>query len=76
MAYRRAIIQTIVRLSEKFAVGDTVRFIGTDTLLTARQYDKATHEFEVQRDDDDASPVWVLGIYLERVQIACAEAAD
>jgi len=56
-----------------FVGGDVVRLIGTDTLLTVRRYDKATHEYQVQRGDDDASLEWVLGVYLERPKLgACS----
>jgi hypothetical protein len=63
---KRLTIQTIVQLPANFCVGDTVRFVGTETPFTVKQYDKATHEYQVQRDNDDASIQWVLDIYLER----------
>ena len=69
-------VGAIVRLEAKFRVGDTVRFIGGDASHTVRQYDKSTHEYQVQRGDDDASLLWVLGVYLEHVQIANSQAAD
>jgi hypothetical protein len=50
----------------KFVVDDRVRLIGTDTILTVRQYNAETFEYQVQRSDD-ATPEWVLGIYLELV---------
>jgi hypothetical protein len=66
-------IRTIVRLPANFGLGDTVRFVGTETPFTVRQYDKATHEYQVQRGDDDASLEWVLGVYLERPKLgACS----
>jgi hypothetical protein len=71
----RATIPAIVRQPAKFRMGDAVRLIGTDTLLTVRQYDEATHEYQVQRGDDDASSQWVLGIYLEGVKSASSQAA-
>jgi hypothetical protein len=46
----------------KFRVGDIVRLIGTETLLTVTQYDEATEEYQVQQGEDSQ---WVLGIYLE-----------
>jgi hypothetical protein len=65
-----------VRLQAKFRVGDTVRFIGGDTFHTVRQSDKSTHEYQVQRRDDNASLLRVLGVYLEHVQTANSQAAD
>lgn len=46
----------------KFRVGDTVRFIGTDTLSTVREYNTKTLEYRVQRCDEHASSQWVLEI--------------
>jgi hypothetical protein len=63
----------------KFGVGDTVRFIGTDTLLTVTRYRKATDEYRLQGRDDLASSQWVLEIYLELVELALpasSQAAD
>jgi hypothetical protein len=54
----------------KFGVGDTVRFIGTDTLLTVKQYREATQEYRLQLDDL-ASSEWVSQIYLELVESTC-----
>jgi hypothetical protein len=51
----------------KFGVGDTVRFIGTDTLLTVREYDSKTLEYQVQRDNDETLEC-VSEIYLELVK--------
>jgi hypothetical protein len=53
----------------KFVVDDRVRLIGTDTILTVRQYNAETFEYQVQRSDD-ATLEWVLGIYLELVEAA------
>jgi hypothetical protein len=50
----------------KFAVADHVRFIGTDTTYTVRQYDKDILQYQVQCGDDRASLVWVSEIYLEQ----------
>jgi hypothetical protein len=72
MAYEGLTIQTIVRLHANFGAGDIVRFIGTDTHLTVRRYDKATREYQVQRGDDDGSLQRVLGVYLELVKPARA----
>ena len=52
----------------KFGVDETVRFIGTDTIQTVRQYNAETLEYQVQRGNEEASVVWVLGIYLELVE--------
>ena len=49
----------------KFAVDDRVRFIGTDTAQTVRQYNAETLEYQVQSGHDEASVVWVPEIYLE-----------
>jgi hypothetical protein len=49
----------------QFGVDDTVRFIGTDTVLTIRQCNPATLEYRVQRGDDAAGIEWVPEIYLE-----------
>jgi hypothetical protein len=46
----------------KFRVGDSIRFIGTDRALTVTQYDLASLQYLVQRDDDLASKQWVLEI--------------
>jgi hypothetical protein len=54
----------------KFAVDDSVKFIGTDTIQTVRQYNAETLEYQVQRRHDEASVVWVTGIYLELVEPA------
>ena len=51
----------------KFAVDERVRLIGTDTIQTVRQYDAETHEYRVQRGDDEASILWVPEIYFEHV---------
>jgi hypothetical protein len=52
----------------RFAVDDNVRFIGTDTIHTVRQYNTETLEYQVQRSDDNV--VWVTGIHLELVEPA------
>jgi hypothetical protein len=49
----------------KFAVGDTVRFIGADTPLTVRQYNPKTREYRLQDGDDLTSSQWALEVYLE-----------
>jgi hypothetical protein len=54
----------------KFGVGDTVRFIGTDRLLTVTGYREATQEYRLQHRDDLASSQWVSEIYLELVELA------
>jgi hypothetical protein len=54
----------------KFGMGDTVRFVGTETPLTVKQYHKTTREYRLQCGDDFASSQWVLGIYLELVKSA------
>jgi hypothetical protein len=54
----------------KFGIGDHVRFIGTDTVQTVRQFNEDTSEFLVQNGDDPASAVWVRGKYLEQVEPA------
>ena len=51
----------------KFGVDDTVRFIGTDTALTIRQFNREKLEYQVQRGDDAASLEWATEIYLELV---------
>jgi hypothetical protein len=38
----------------KFGMGDTVRFIGTETPLTVKRYHKTTHEYRLQCGDDFA----------------------
>ncbi len=53
--------------ADKFGRNDTVRLIGTDAHLTVKQYNERTYEYQVQRGNDAASMVWVLGIYLELV---------
>ena len=63
----------------KFGVGDSVRFIGTDSSLTVRQYNPQTLEYRVQRRDDRASSQWASEIYLELTEPARragVEAAD
>ena len=63
----------------KFGVGDVVRFIGTDTLLTVREYNPETLEYRVQRGDDRASSQWAPEIYFEVInpdRRAGSEAAD
>ena len=62
-----------MRLPAKLRLGDTVRFIGTETLLTVTQYDQAAEEYQVQQGDDEASSQWVLGIYLECASSQAAE---
>jgi hypothetical protein len=54
----------------RFEVNDTVRLIGTEVLLTVRQYNRRTHEYQVQRGNDSANFEWVLAIYLELVEAA------
>ena len=54
----------------KFGIGDHVRFIGTDTAQTVRQFNEDTSEFLVQNGDDAVSTVWVRGKYLEQVEPA------
>jgi hypothetical protein len=58
----------------KFGVGDTVRFIGTDKLLTVARYRKATDEYRLQPRDYLASSQWVLEIYLELALPASSQA--
>jgi len=53
----------------KFAVGDRVRLIGSDTIHTVRQYNAETFEYQIQCSDDAALEC-VLGIYLELVEPA------
>jgi hypothetical protein len=65
----------MVGIIAKFRLGDTVRFIGTDTLLTVSEYNPETLEYRVQRSDDLASSQWALGIYLELEKSASAQAA-
>lgn len=54
----------------KFGVDDKVRFIGTDTIQTVTQYNTETLEYRVQRSNEEASVVWVSGIYLELAEPA------
>lgn len=61
-----------IRSMAKFRVGDAVRFIGTETLQTVKQYHKATQEYNVQRGDDGASSQRALGIYLEWASVQAA----
>jgi len=49
----------------KFAVGDSVRFIGTDTIYTVRRYSDETCQYQVQRGDATYSVECVFGVYLE-----------
>ena len=58
----------------RFTVGDTVRFIGTNQHLTVKQCHTKPREYQVQRDNDDATLEWVSEIYLELVKPASAEA--
>jgi hypothetical protein len=53
------------RVATKFRVGDAVRFVGTDTVLTITQYNPKTVEYQVRRDEDAPTLEWVSGIYLE-----------
>ena len=53
-----------------FVVDDRVRFIGTDTIQTVRQYNAETLEYQIQSSDDAASIDWVPEIYLELVEPA------
>ena len=52
----------------KFAVGDTVRFIGTDTIYTVKRYNDQTCQYQVQRSDDAASVECAFGVYLEHAE--------
>jgi hypothetical protein len=63
--FARADKMTQGMASPKFGVDETVRFIGTDTALTIRQYNSETIEYQVQWGDDAESIEWVSGIYLE-----------
>jgi hypothetical protein len=58
-------IRTETMAAAKFAMNDEIRFIGTDTPLTVKQYDEGTREYQVQRGDDRTSVEWVPEIYLE-----------
>ena len=49
----------------RFAVGDTVRFIGTDSIFTVKQYNDETCQYQVQRGNDASSVEWAFGVYLE-----------
>jgi hypothetical protein len=66
----------MLSLPAKFEVGDAVRFIGTSTAYTITQYNAESLEYRVQCGDDSVSSQWVLGVYLEPVQIANPQAAD
>jgi kynurenine formamidase len=54
----------------EFSVDDRVRLIGTDTIQTVRQYDAETLDYQVQSGNEEASVVWVSGIYLEPAEPA------
>lgn len=56
-----------IRPLAKFGVGDSVRFIGTDTLFTIMQYNAETLEYQVQHGPDLARSQWVLEEYLEPI---------
>jgi hypothetical protein len=58
-------IRTETMAAAKFAMNDAIRFIGTDTPLTVKQYDEGTRQYQVQRGDDGTSAEWVPEIYLE-----------
>ena len=60
----------------KFRVGDTVRFIGTGTIFTIREYNPATFEYRVQPGDDSAGGQWATDLYFELVKRAGSEAAN
>jgi hypothetical protein len=51
----------------KFRAGDSVRFIGTDRVLTVTQYNPETLEYRVQRGDDYFGSQWVSEIHIEAV---------
>ena len=51
-------------------MGDIVRFVGTDQHLTVKQYRTAPRQYQVQRDNSDATLEWVTEIYLELVKSA------
>ncbi len=54
----------------EFNLDDRVRLIGTDTIQTVRQYNAKTLEYQVQIDTEEASVMWVSGIYLELAERA------
>jgi CheY-like chemotaxis protein len=54
----------------EFSLDDRVRLIGTDTIQTVRQYNAETLEYQVQIDTEEASVMWVSGIYLELAEPA------
>jgi hypothetical protein len=54
----------------EFVVDDRVRFIGTDTAHTVRQYNAETLEYQIQSGNDTARIIWVPKIYLELVEPA------
>ena len=63
----------------KFGVGDTVRFIGTDTPYVVKEYNSKTLEYRVQAGDEPASSQWGSEIYFELIYPArrtCSEAAS
>jgi hypothetical protein len=54
----------------EFSLDDRVRLIGTDTIQTVRQYNAETLDYQVQIDTEEASVMWVSGMYLELAESA------
>jgi hypothetical protein len=62
---RRLSLDDVFRSDRSYRV--LMRFIGTDTALTIRQFNRKALEYQVQRRDDAASLEWAPEIYLELV---------